>query len=95
MLDEDKTRAAHRALVDRILHGEGQASAEQRARAFGNDGLSYDFWEATMAWNLDLRALKQLCRNSLQYSAMTGGEKSAALARWEASWNRWIAAEQK
>lgn len=39
MPDEDKKRAAHRALVDRILNGEGRASAEQRARAFGNDGL--------------------------------------------------------
>jgi hypothetical protein len=38
--DEDKKRAAHRALVDRILSGEGRASAEQRARAFSNGGLS-------------------------------------------------------
>lgn len=36
---EDKKRAAHRALQDRILNGEGRASPEQRARAFGNDGL--------------------------------------------------------
>ena len=40
MPDEDKKRAAHRALVDRILNGAGEASAEQRARAFRNDGLS-------------------------------------------------------
>jgi alkylhydroperoxidase family enzyme len=38
--DEDKKRTAHRALVDRVLNGEGRASAEQRARAFSNDGLS-------------------------------------------------------
>jgi alkylhydroperoxidase family enzyme len=37
--DEDKKRAAHRALVERVLNGEGRASAEQRARAFNNDGL--------------------------------------------------------
>jgi len=37
--DEDKKRAAHRALVDRVLNGEGRASPEQRARAFSNDGL--------------------------------------------------------
>jgi hypothetical protein len=37
--DQDKKQAAHRALVDRILNGEGQASAEQRAQAFNNDGL--------------------------------------------------------
>lgn len=39
MPDEDKKRAAHRALVDRVLHGEGRASAEQRASAFSNDDL--------------------------------------------------------
>jgi hypothetical protein len=38
--DEDKKRGAHRALVDRVLNGEGKAAAEQRARAFSNDGLS-------------------------------------------------------
>jgi hypothetical protein len=34
--DEDTKRAAHRALVDRVVNGEGRASQEQRARAFGN-----------------------------------------------------------
>lgn len=38
--DEDKKHSAHRALVDRVLSGEGRASAEQRAQAFHNDGLS-------------------------------------------------------
>jgi hypothetical protein len=40
VLDEDKKQIAHRALVDRVLNGEGQASAEQRARAFSNEGLA-------------------------------------------------------
>ena len=39
MLTEDSKRAAYRALEDRILNGEGRASPEQRARAFGNAGL--------------------------------------------------------
>lgn len=34
--DEDKKRALHQALVDQVLNGEGRASPEQRARAFGN-----------------------------------------------------------
>jgi hypothetical protein len=37
---DDQKQAAHRALVDRILNGAGQAAAEQRAQAFANDGLS-------------------------------------------------------
>jgi hypothetical protein len=39
-MPDDKKRAAHRALVDRILHGAGRASADQRARAFANGGLA-------------------------------------------------------
>jgi hypothetical protein len=38
--DDDKKRAAHRALVDRVLNGEGRASAELRTQAFSNDGLA-------------------------------------------------------
>jgi hypothetical protein len=37
--DEDKKRAAFLALADGVLTGEGQASREQRAGAFGNAGL--------------------------------------------------------
>ena len=36
MPDEDKKRAAQRALVDSVLNGAGRASAELRARAFSN-----------------------------------------------------------
>jgi hypothetical protein len=39
VLDEDKKRAAHRAMVDRVLNGEGRASVEQRARAFSNTDI--------------------------------------------------------
>lgn len=39
MPDEDKKRAAHRTLVNRVLNAEGRASAEQRAGAFSNAGL--------------------------------------------------------
>ena len=40
MPDQDKKRAGFQALVDRVLNGEGRTSAEQRARAFSNDGLA-------------------------------------------------------
>jgi alkylhydroperoxidase/carboxymuconolactone decarboxylase family protein YurZ len=36
---ESSTRSLHRALVNRILQGPGQASAEQRGRAFDNGEL--------------------------------------------------------
>jgi hypothetical protein len=37
--DENSKRATFRALEDRVLNGDGRASPEQRARAFGHDGL--------------------------------------------------------
>lgn len=39
MPDEDAKRAAHRALVERVLTGEGRTTPGQRARAFGNTDL--------------------------------------------------------
>ncbi len=36
---EDSKHAAHRALVDGVLNGPGEASAQQRAQAFRDDGL--------------------------------------------------------
>lgn len=57
---------------------------------FGNDGLTYDFWEAYYAWGLDLRALKQLAENSLVYSALEPDERVAARNRWRGQWDEWI-----
>jgi adenosine deaminase CECR1 len=58
----------------------------------GNDGLSYDFWVATLAWELDLRALKQLAMNSLRYGGMTDAEKRTATAAWQQQWDAWLVA---
>jgi len=58
---------------------------------FGNDGLTYDFWEAFMSWDLGLRALKKLARNSLEHSSMSCDEKVAAIKRWSRRWDDWIA----
>lgn len=37
MADDNKKRAAYRALVDRVLNGAGKVSKEQRALAFGDE----------------------------------------------------------
>lgn len=50
---------------------------------FKTTGLSYDFWEAIMAWNLDLADIKQLCMNSILYSSLEDREKTRALASWQ------------
>jgi alkylhydroperoxidase family enzyme len=40
MPDRDIKQATYRALVERVLNGEGSASTEQRVRAFGDVGLA-------------------------------------------------------
>jgi adenosine deaminase CECR1 len=52
--------------------------------------FSYDFYAAFMAWGLDLKCLKQLAMNSLQYSAMSPEEKKRALGYWQGKWEKFI-----
>ena len=55
--------------------------------------LSHDFYEAFMAWELDLRDLKQLAIDSLLHSAMGPEEKARARVVWERRWAafvRWL-----
>ena len=57
---------------------------------FDYNGLSYDFWSIYLAWELDLRQIKQLCRNSLTYSVLEGEEKARALVAWETKWAQFV-----
>ena len=52
--------------------------------------FSYDFYEAFMAWDLDLRELKQLAMNSLLHSAMDPEEKRRALEVWRKRWAEFV-----
>ena len=56
-------------------------------------GLSFDFYEAfvgIMSRKADLRALKKLAINSINYSAMDDNEKSRAMNIWKRKWNIFI-----
>ncbi len=57
---------------------------------FGYHGMTHDLWEAVMAWDLDVKALKALCINSLVYSGMDQEERSKALDIWQEKWDRFI-----
>lgn len=55
--------------------------------------LSRDYYQAFLAWELDLRELKQLALSSLVHSAMSEPEKQRALAVWRERWAafvRWL-----
>ena len=58
---------------------------------FGYDNFTVDWYQAFMAWGLDLGDLKQLALNSLNHSGMTDQEKKDAIEkRWTPMWNRYI-----
>ncbi|XP_046583572.1 adenosine deaminase AGSA-like [Haliotis rubra] len=55
--------------------------------------LSHDFYMAFMALAAsddDLRFLKQIAMNSINFSRMTTQEKASALQQWETKWNLFI-----
>lgn len=57
---------------------------------FKTYGLTYDFWEAIMAWNLSLADIKQLCMNSILYSSLSDEEKSKMLEHWNKEWTLFV-----
>jgi len=62
---------------------------------FNYRGLSYDFWTAYMAWELDLRQLKKFALNSLVYSALEEKEKDEAIKYFLDEWDKWVNLELK
>ena len=55
--------------------------------------FSHDFYEAFVAWELELRDLKQLTLSSIVHSAMSPDEKARTRAAWEGRWAafvRWL-----
>lgn len=57
---------------------------------YGYEGLSYDFWTAFVYWELDVKALKKLVFNSINYSSLNEKEKEKALNHLNTQWNDFI-----
>jgi|GEM_PF-2396708 Adenosine deaminase len=69
--------------------------------AFDNPGLAYDFWEAYMALELDLKSIKRLVYNSLYYQVLNSippgrGEPPSDMLEaffkkfWSERWNPFV-----
>ncbi|NIF06594.1 adenosine kinase [Chryseobacterium sp. Tr-659] len=57
---------------------------------YGYDGLSYDFWAAFVYWELDMKALKKLVFNSINYSSLNDNERKQALVYLNKEWDHFI-----
>ena len=62
---------------------------------YGYDGLSYDFWVAFMAWDLDVAKLKKLITNSIVYSSLSEEAKKTALTHLSKEWNNFVEASYR
>jgi adenosine deaminase CECR1 len=56
----------------------------------GYESVAFDWFEAFVAWDLDLSSLKQLAINSITHSAMTNPEKGIAMKTFAKMWDSWI-----
>lgn len=57
---------------------------------FGSGGVSFDFFEAIVSWNLSLSDIKQLITNSIKYSALSTYEKEKAMETWKSKWEEFV-----
>lgn len=76
--------------VGYIKQGVACAIGSDDPLLFKTAGLTHDFWEVIMAWNLTLSDIKQLCLNSILYSSLSKEEKQQTLHAWEKSWDLFV-----
>lgn len=57
---------------------------------FGYTGLAYDYWEAVVAWDLDLKSLKTLVENTIKYSALDVTSMEKLHSDWSTCWDSFI-----
>ncbi|WP_172279187.1 adenosine kinase [Chryseobacterium sp. LAM-KRS1] len=57
---------------------------------YGYEGLGYDFWVAYIYWELDVKALKKLVFNSINYSSLNESEKKRSLTYLNKQWDDFV-----
>lgn len=73
-----------------LRHGVQCSISSDDPAIFKYKGLSYDYWYATMAWELNLRDIKKLVFNSVTYSTLDSTEKKVALTNLNKRWNAFV-----
>ena len=57
---------------------------------WGIQGLTLDYAYATLAWELDIKDLKQFAINGIKYSSLTDDEKQVHMTKFYSDWDEWI-----
>ena len=52
--------------------------------------MTLDYTYVFAAWELNLADLKQLCKNSLEFSTISEEEKSHLIPLFELKWNKFL-----
>ena len=74
-----------------LAEGLNVAIAADDPGCFGYTGLTYDYWVSMVAFQLDLKAMKTLALNSLEFSSIYDEEvKAGVIGRWEKDWEGFI-----
>ena len=73
-----------------LRHGVQCSISSDDPGIFNYQGLSYDYWYAIMAWELDLRDVKKLVFNSITYSALNTEEKKVAMEQLNRQWAAFV-----
>lgn len=80
----------HHPAVTYLRYGVPVVLGSDDPATFGYDEFTVDWYEAFMAWGLNLADMKQLANNSLAYSAMSKSEKVDAFLKWGNAWDIFI-----
>ena len=57
---------------------------------YGYNGVTYDYWEAYVSWNITLGGLKKITQNGIQYSSLSETEKAVKMLQLSNLWKSWI-----
>ncbi len=57
---------------------------------FGYKGLSYDFFMAYIAWELNLKEIKKLVFNSIEHANLTNNRKKSAMQNLTEAWDEFV-----
>ncbi|MGI4886828.1 MAG: hypothetical protein ACRYFR_17870 [Janthinobacterium lividum] len=74
-----------------LRHGIQVSISPDDPGIFDYVGVTPDYWAITLAWELDLRALKKLSLNGIDYSFLSPAEKKTARAAWQPKWDAFVA----